>query len=108
MEENYKQLIGEWKKGNFDASIKDGESATSLSNRLDRFIQHLTTIEEKNILVCSHGRALRCIMCLVKGEPLQEMEKYNHSNTGMFLVKYDGERFEVEIENDTKHLEVLE
>lgn len=107
MVEAYKQLISEWGKGNFNASLQDGESAKELAERSQRFIDSLKTRPEKLILVCSHGRALRCLMCCVKGQHLREMENYRHSNTGLFKVHWDG-KYTVEFENDTRHLEEQE
>lgn len=104
MVNSYKALIAEWQKGNFDAKIEGGESAASLANRLSRFIERLRGIPAQHILVCLHGRALRCLMCLLRGEHLREMENHKHANTGLFLVKYDGQAFEVVFENDVRHL----
>ena len=103
MRASYKKLIAAWQNGNFEASLENGESAKALATRLTAFINHIRQIEAQTILVCTHGRALRCLMCLLKGEHLREMEKYKHSNTGLFLVKYDGQRFMVELENDVRH-----
>jgi len=47
----YKDMIGEWAQGNLDASMKNGESARQLIDRLTEFIHHLKTRPEKRILV---------------------------------------------------------
>lgn len=107
MIEAYKNLIDEWGKGNFTASLEEGESAKALAERCQRFVDSLPGRPEKNLLVVSHGRALRCLMCCVKGQHLREMENYRHSNTGLFKVHWDG-KYTVELENDTRHLEALE
>ena len=104
MVEAYKKLIEEWKSGNFSAALEEGESAQSLAERCGRFVEHLKTRREKLILVCSHGRALRCLMCCVKGQHLREMESYSHSNTGLFKVHFEAGEYRVELENDTQHL----
>ena len=100
----YKNMIQEWNKGNYDVGIQGGESAQQLASRIQPFIDHLKTRTEKNILVCSHGRAMRCIMSLLKGEELYNMENYQHSNTGLYKVIYEPDRFIFELENDTQHL----
>lgn len=106
MVQAYKDMIAEWGKDNFDARLSNGESAQELSDRLAAFLEDLKRREENQILVCTHGRTLRCMMCLVKGQHLREMESYTHSNTGLFKVHLEDGQFRVEMENDTQHLEV--
>lgn len=108
MIQNYNKMIAQWSSGNFDASLQNGESAKELAGRVGRFIEHIKTRSERSILVCTHGRTLRCLMCLMKDQHLREMENYNHSNTGLFKVYWDMERFIVELENDTRHLNLTE
>lgn len=104
MIEAYDSMIGEWRNGNFDARLTNGESAAELSARCKWFVDHIRMRPESHILVCSHGRTMRCLLCHFKGEHLREMERYRHSNTGLYLIQYNGEQFEIELENDTRHL----
>ncbi len=105
MVEAYRTMIEEWGKGNFDASLREGESAREMASRLQQFVADLRQRPEKKILVCSHGRALRCLMCVFKDQHLREMESYSHSNTGLFKIRQEFDRFIVDLENDTRHLE---
>jgi len=43
----YRDMINEWAVGNLDASMKNGESARQLTDRLTEFIEHLKTRPEK-------------------------------------------------------------
>lgn len=106
MKVTYQEMIRQWGTGNFDSRLENGESARELSDRLSRFLDILKKMPEKKILVCTHGRSLRCLMTLLKGQHLREMEGYSHSNTGLFLVKYIAadDHFDVVYENDTTHL----
>ena len=104
----YKEMVAEWAVGNFDASLQGGESARQLMDRLNRFLENVKTRPEQSVLVCTHGRTLRCLMCLVKGQHLREMESYSHSNTGLFKVHWEAPIFKVELENDTRHLNETE
>ncbi len=106
MLQRYDEMIREWQRGNLDASLPDGESAASLYHRISRFLKELTRRTETNILVCTHGRTLRCLMCIWKNEPPGNMELYDHANTGVFKLKWDG-RFHLLSENDTAHLNRL-
>lgn len=100
----YQEMLAQWQSGNFEAKLQQGESAAELALRMQRFIDRLKTLTQTKILVCSHGRAMRCMMCLLREEPLQQMEQYRHSNTGLYVVRFDGKKFEFELENDTSHL----
>ncbi len=106
MHQKYKQMVAEWTRGNFDARLEKGESASQLAGRIRRFLEHLKNREEEHILVCSHGRAMRCMMAMFKNEPLYNMEYYKHSNTGLFVVDYWKGKFQLQLENSIEHLEL--
>jgi len=108
MIEDYRSLIENWKSGNFDARLEEGESAQEMADRITVFVNHLRKRKEKKILVCCHGRAMRCLMCILKGQHLREMENYHHSNTGLYKVNYENDEFIFVLENDVQHLEAAE
>ncbi len=101
----YHKMISEWKNENYDYALQGGESANQLANRLKRFIKLLEVRPEKNILICSHGRTIRCLLTLLHGEPLHAMEKYRHDNTGLFLFNYQNGKYHAHLENDVRHLQ---
>ncbi len=107
MKVNYDTLIQQWAIGNFDASLENGESARSLSGRLQTFLNDIVQRPEDKILVCTHGRTLRCMMCLVTKQHLREMENFNHHNTGLYKTIWKDGEFEVELKNDISHLELV-
>ncbi len=102
---HYLEMINSWAEGNFKASVEGGESALELSARLGQFIEHLHGRPEQTILICSHGRAMRCLVCLMKKLPLQKMEQFRHSNTGLYKLTLVDGIFNFEMENDTSHLD---
>ncbi|MFN7119787.1 MAG: histidine phosphatase family protein [Saprospiraceae bacterium] len=108
MHADYQQIKEAWSRGELEVRLPGGESAEELGIRISRFIDHLKHRAEKLILVCSHGRAMSAMMCLLHGLPLHEMNQYFHYNTGLWKVHFDGFAFEFELENDTKHLEPIE
>lgn len=101
MKKDYERVV---LSGNFDERIEDGESINEMAARLQKFIDHLPTRKEKNILVCIHGRAMRCLICLLEQKDLNQMETYPHSNTGLYLVEYNEDGFVVLEKNNTEHL----
>lgn len=102
MKKDYERVV---LSGNFDERIEGGESINEMANRLQKFIDHLPTRTEKNILVCIHGRAMRCLICLLEQKELSEMENYPHSNTGLYLVEHNSTGFVILEKNNTEHLE---
>ncbi len=101
---NYNLVATEWRAGNYDIATTDGETAAELAARLTDFIAWIKTRLEQNILIATHGRTLRAFICLLKQEPLKNMDRYDHFNTGLVLAVFDGEKFEMELENDISHL----
>lgn len=108
MKDTYKELMSNWENGNLDARIPEGESATELGARVEDFVQHLRAREESLLLVCAHGRTMRALMCILKGVPLTEMNRFQHSNTGLWQVQQNSLQFNFLIENDTSHLAAFE
>jgi probable phosphoglycerate mutase len=64
----------------------------------------MTNDHQKQVLVCMHGRAMKSFMCLLLREPLSNMEKYQHSNLCLYVVKYDGSGFSLVTHCDVEHL----
>ncbi|MEM9821407.1 MAG: histidine phosphatase family protein [Bacteroidota bacterium] len=103
----YQALMEDWKNGHYEAHLEEGESAAELAQRLKRFLELLKSRPEQRILICTHGRTLRCLMCLIKGDPLSKMNEIPHQNTGLYVVYLEQETFRVVTENDAQHLESL-
>ena len=101
-------MLADWKLGNFDAALPEGESARQLGERVERFIEWLRTRPEKRILVATHGRTLRAIITHLKGVSLTDMEGVPHVNTGCYVVHFQDDKVVFELENDVAHLESLQ
>lgn len=100
----YDAMIRSWARGDLHASLPGGESAHSLIDRVDRFIMDLRSKVEKRILICTHGRTLRCLITRLKGGAPSDMEKVTHANTGVFRVRWVSGITTVLSENDLTHL----
>lgn len=101
----YQHVLARWGAGDLKAALREGETAAEMSSRLTRFTEWLKARPEKKILICSHGRAMRCLLCIMKSEPPSCMELYDHHNTALYKIRFAGSRFEFELENDLSHLE---
>lgn len=100
----YKALTEAWRNGDFDARLEDGESIAEVKNRLEKFLDEIRKTDFEKVLICSHGRTLRCLMCLLNQEHLREMDKYGHRNTSLSIANMIGEQFEIILQDDISHL----
>ncbi|GAB2980991.1 histidine phosphatase family protein [Mucilaginibacter puniceus] len=103
------QLLRDWMEGKLDSKFENGESPNEVAVRqqaaLDVIMSHP---EEKNVLICMHGRAMRLFLCILLGKPLTEMDNYPHQNLVLYKVTFDGEKFEIADFNNALHLKSLE
>ena len=103
--EFYQLAVNAWNSGNYDTAVAQGETPNQLQARQRiAVLKILAASEEKTVLVCMHGRALKSMVCLLLNEPLSKMDEYQHTNLGLYLFGYDGENFELIKRNDIEHL----
>lgn len=72
--------------------------------RLEIFWKELLDAPENLILVCTHGRTLRCLLCLIHEQKPDQMERYLHTNTGLMIVEINGKMAQLVLDNDVSHL----
>ena len=77
-----------------------------MSARLIRFTEWLKARPEQRLLVCSHGRAMRCLLCILKDLPPDNMEEFQSQNTGLYRIQCQNNRFIFDLENDLSHLDL--
>lgn len=104
---NFQILKQNWQSGKFEQSVEDGESPLECWSRLNAVMEKFKQRHRnQTILVCSHGRTSRVLLSQLIGEGLQDMERFNHSNTGLNVLQLqDDDCFIIESLNDTKHLD---
>lgn len=103
----YREALEAWRTGNFDHRMIDGESINEVVERQSRFVQHLASLEAGNYLVCSHGRAMRSLLCLLTGTPLTQMDDFPHRNVCVYRLAYHAHNWEVLDFNRTDHLDMI-
>lgn len=85
----YENLTKQWRSGQVETPIDGGESPVDVANRQKAFIQLLhSRKEDKNVLICMHGRAMRILLCQLLGKSLHLMDDFLHSNLGLYLLTY--------------------
>lgn len=103
----YMKMVAEWESGNLTYRVPRGENPLELQERQKRGWQQLINApNEKNILLCMHGRALKSLLCLLTNTSLSRMEGFGHSNLCLYVLEYDLSNGITEIvrANCTEHL----
>lgn len=104
--ESYKKLMNDWESGVYDTKIEGGESAAELHQRVNKAIEFLTQpqYQGKNILLCTHGRTLLCMLTILNKHPLSMMNNFKHQNTCLYKTHWVEGEFIFETINDVRHL----
>jgi len=104
-DEYYHFMLKEWQKGNTDLRIEGGESPEDVVRRMKPAVDLIMDQpQEKTILICMHGRAIRILMCYLLNYPLRCMDMFEHQNLCLYELNYTGSVFSVERYNDVTHL----
>ncbi len=101
---DYHELITQWKSGNVHVRIEEGESPLELQQRQLKFINEILPGYEGKILICSHGRAIRSMLCTMLDKPLSEMDTFPHNNLSLYKLNQNQHGFELDWFNYTGHL----
>jgi broad specificity phosphatase PhoE len=101
----YHYMLQQWQLGNTTLRIEGGESPDDVVSRMWPAVDHIMSQEqERTVLVCMHGRAIRILLCMLLNYPLKSMDTFDHENLCLYLVDYNGSFFTVDRYNDTSHL----
>ncbi len=105
----FMRIMRDWIDGKLDAKFEGGESPNEVKARQEEAIKVIMSHpEEKTVLICMHGRALRLLLCWLDGKPLTEMETFPHQNLVLYKVTYDGKKYEIVDFNNAAHLKSAE
>ena len=103
--EDYAKLIDTWLAGNLDNKFEEGESPNEMSVRLVKGFNKVLDDNHDTVLLCIHGRALRILLSKIIDNDLTKMDKYVHSNTGLYILEYKNGKYEILGSNLRDHLE---
>jgi len=104
LDEAYGNIIESWTKGEWHNIIEGGESAIELHERQKPLIDELRHADFENLLLCTHGRAIRALVCGFLDLPLSNMNQFPHSNTCLYKLAISNGKYQLEIANDISHL----
>lgn len=101
----YHWMLRQWQEGNTSLKIEGGDSPDDIAARQRPAINYiLSKPDDKNILICMHGRAIRILLCVLLNYPLRSMDMFEHENLCLYLMNQTGTMFSVEKHNYTGHL----
>jgi len=101
------QLMRDWMDGKLDSKFEGGESPNEVKARQQEALKVIMNHpEEKTVLICMHGRAMRLLLCLLTERPLTDMDSFPHQNLVLYKVNYDGKKFEITDFNNANHLKI--
>lgn len=106
---NFQNILKRWMEGDVQATVEQGETLQQAWQRAEPFMRQLPEQHlDQQVLLCSHGRQLRILLCNLLQVELKEMERFKHDNTGLSVIHWhpDGSRELVSL-NDTSHLSRL-
>ena len=99
------QIMRDWLDGRLDSKFEGGESPNEVEIREREALEVIMSHpEEKTVLICMHGRAMRLLLCILSGKSLTEMDTFPHQNLVLYKVTWDGTKYEIVDFNNANHL----
>lgn len=105
MNTRYKKMIAAWENGQLDHKTETGESPLEVQARLSAFLEKMYEQGHDKVLICTHGRTARVLICTLLGISLTNMQHYPHKNTGVTHLTLHQNKYELQGLNCLKHLE---
>ena len=103
---DYAELIDSWLAGDLDNKFNEGESPNEMSVRLVKGFNKVLEDNHDTVLLCIHGRALKILLSKIIDNDLTKMDRYIHSNTGLYILEYRDGKYEIIGSNLRDHNEV--
>lgn len=104
----YHYMLKQWQLGNTSLRIEQGESPDDVVQRMKPAVDHIMSkTNERTVLICMHGRAIRILLCILLNYPLKSMDMFEHENLCLYLLNYSGGKFTIELHNDVSHLRFI-
>ena len=62
----FKKIMTDWLEGRLDSKFEEGESPNEVQERQKEALKEIMSHpDEKTVLICMHGRAMRLFLCLL-------------------------------------------
>lgn len=104
--EKYPHAAADWNDRPWIFHPQGGESMAEVYNRVRAAIEEIVKSNQgKTVLITSHGCAIRCMMCFLRGLPVERIGEIPlGANTALSVVNADDGGFEIELMMDISHL----
>lgn len=102
----FAESYGNWLERPHLLEMPGGERMTDFQDRIYKAVMDIARENEgKNILIATHGTAIKVLLCRVRGIPLSKMpgEKWC-DNASVTILETDGEHVKVRVDGDNSHL----
>jgi probable phosphoglycerate mutase len=103
----YLNLINAWQCADYHAKPPQGESPHEVAQRQQVALEYIfANTHEKTIMICTHGRAMRLLLCLLLGQAYSNMDNFAHTNTCVYVLHYNHQmQPTLWLQNSVAHLE---
>jgi broad specificity phosphatase PhoE len=108
LKREFYSITYQWSQGVTNIAIDGGETPEEMQLRQrDGIATMLEKTKDTNILIASHGRAMRALICTMLEIPLSRMDEFHHTNFCLYVLQYENGIFSLKTRNDTDHLNGL-
>ncbi|UXX78934.1 histidine phosphatase family protein [Reichenbachiella carrageenanivorans] len=105
MHQIYLDTIAGWANGALDMTVGGGESPLEVVVRQKEAMKYIMANEdEEHILIATHGRAMRMLVCWMLNYPLERMDVFEHANLCLYQMQYTGGQYRIVKHGCTAHL----
>lgn len=105
IKKKYSDIYEVWRSSPIQTSIPDGETLLELKKRvLDTIDDIISKHEGENILIVSHGIALKILILSILGMDLSLLGRLRLDNTSLSIIEYRDNGPVLTLLNDTCHL----
>ncbi len=102
----FPESYGHWLHSPHLLQMPDGEAMTAFQDRIYTTVMEIAKKEEgKNVLIATHGTAIKVLLCRVRGIPLSEMPGEAWcDNASVTVLEVEGDTVRVAVDGDNSHL----
>ncbi len=97
----YLHYVKQWQNGITNICSEGAETPEEVAQRQLEVIALIKErTDEKTILICMHGRAMRVFLAQLLNYPLSQMDTFEHDNLCLYKIGFTGEQFFIEVFNE--------
>ncbi len=102
----FPESYGHWLERPHLLEMPEGERMTAFQDRIYNAVLDIARKNEgKNVLIATHGTAIKVLLCRVRGIPLSAMPGESWcDNASVTVLEADGETIRVTVDGDNSHL----